>query len=125
MAVVWAISPTASRLLSVRIETRPKRGELESNLLNLARLLEESSDSVRQIEEQLESRKRRVEQLQHDAETAQGLLNLTDEQRKAMAFLLNSELQRAGKKSLWQGALVNGVFFILGFVVQWILSALF
>ena len=60
-----------------------------------------------------------VEKLKEEAET---IISLTEEQVKAVRTTLNNELQKEGRKSFWQGVIVNFVFFVLGAIVSYIVS---
>ena len=81
--------------------------------------LKQSSDKL-QIE--LEERVKMVEKLKEEAEQAETIISLTEEQVKAVRTTLNNELQKEGRKSFWQGVIVNFVFFVSGAIVSYIVS---
>ena len=56
------------------------------------------------------------------AEQAETIISLTEEQVKAVRTTLNNELQKEGRKSFWQGVIVNFVFFVSGAIVSYIVS---
>ena len=63
-----------------------------------------------------------VEKLKEEAEQAETIISLTEEQVKAVRTTLNNELQKEGRKSFWQGVIVNFVFFVSGAIVSYIVS---
>lgn len=71
---------------------------------------------------ELEQRIKLVEKLKEDAEQAEQIISMSEEQVSAVRKALNQELQKEGKKSFWQGVAVNFIFFILGAAASFIIS---
>lgn len=118
--LIYVLNPLA---LDLDVKRRKPSADslLESRLEELAQAMQRSSLLVVEVEAALTARRTAVEKLRLEAETAQQLQNLTLEQREAVATVLRAEVTREGKKVLWQGALVNAVFFGLGILVSMLL----
>ena len=112
-ALVYALNPAAADAI---FRTRPHVSDeaLEARLDDLAVTMRRSSELVTEVEAALRARQAAAEKLRVEVETAQRIKNLTQEERDAVAVLLRSEVAREGRKNLWQGVLVNAVFFCLG-----------
>lgn len=74
------------------------------------------------LQKELGQRIELVEILKKEADQAEQIISLTEEQVKAFKNTLNQELEKESKKSFWQGVLVNFVFFILGAIASYIVS---
>lgn len=85
-------------------------------------MLESSVQELGGLQAELEERVKMVEKLKEEAEQAETIISLTEEQVKAVRTTLNRELQRESQKSFWQGVAVNFIFFVLGAVVSYIVS---
>ncbi|GAA3937277.1 hypothetical protein Aau02nite_78880 [Amorphoplanes auranticolor] len=116
--VLYVLNPVVGRLV-VDARKKNKRNDslLEDRLQELAGSMKKSSELVAEVEAALDARRAAVDQLRLEAETAQQIKDMSDEQRIAVANVLRAEVAREGKKTLWQGATVNGFFFALGVVV--------
>ena len=69
---------------------------------------------IADIQSDLENRIKLINTLQQEVEAAESTISLTEEQVKAIRSVLNREIKHENKKNLWQGVIVNTVFFGLG-----------
>lgn len=99
-----------------------KEDDITSRIKDVSAVLESSVQDLRELQTELEKRVNMVEKLKEEAEQAETIMSLTEEQVKAVRTTLNNELQKAGRKSFWQGVIVNFVFFVLGAIVSYIVS---
>jgi hypothetical protein len=122
-ALAYLLNPAAARNM---FQARPKVTDeaLETRLDELAHSMQVSSALVVEVEAALRARQAAAERLRGEAETAQRIMDLTQAERDAVAAVLRAEVAREGKKTLWQGAAVNGVFFLLGIVATVVLDKL-
>lgn len=95
--------------LSVKIE------EISKDLL-------ESSQTLLNIQTELENRISTVEELKKEAEIAENMISLTEEQVAAIQSKLNQELEASSGKSLLYNILISTLFFLLGLIMQPILN---
>ena len=65
------------------------------------------------LQKELGQRIELVEKLKKEADQAEQIISMTEEQVNAFKNTLNQELKKESKKSFWQGVLVNFIFFIL------------
>ena len=107
-SLLLVFSPPASKLQS---ET-----DLSTRIESIANDLDSTSTELSNIQKELEQRIEYVENLKKDAEIAENVISLTDEQVKAVQSKLNEELNANNEKSLVQDILLNSIFFILGLV---------
>lgn len=96
-----------------------KEDDITSRIKDVSTVLENSVQELGELQTELEERVKMVEKLKEEAET---IISLTEEQVKAVRTTLNNELQKEGRKSFWQGVIVNFVFFVLGAIVSYIVS---
>lgn len=99
-----------------------KEDNITSRIKNVSTMLESSVQELGGLQAELEERVKMVEKLKEEAEQAETIISLTEEQVKAVRTTLNRELQRESQKSFWQGVAVNFIFFVLGAVVSYIVS---
>lgn len=96
--------------------------DITSRIEDVSTVLENSVQELGELQTELEERVKMVEKLKEEAEQAETIISLTEEQVKAVRTTLNNELQKEGRKSFWQGVIVNFVFFVLGAIVSYIVS---
>ena len=99
-----------------------KEDDITSRIKDVSTVLENSVQELGELQTELEERVKMVEKLKEAAEQAETIISLTEEQVKAVRITLNNELQKEGRKSFWQGVIVNFVFFVLGTIVSYIVS---
>lgn len=80
--------------------------------------LAKSAKELDTIQEKLESRIATVEELKKEAEIAENMISLSEEQVDAIQAKLNQELEASSGKNLWTSILINAAFFMLGLAVQ-------
>ena len=102
-----------------------KKDEITSRIKDVSTVLKSSAQELGELQTELEKRVKMVEKLKEEAEQAETIISLTDEQVKAIRTTLNNELQKEGRKSFWQGVIVNLVFFVLGAIVSYVVSKYF
>lgn len=88
-----------------------KGDDITSRIKDVSTVLENSVQELGELQTELEERVKMVEKLKEEAE-----------QVKAVRTTLNNELQKEGRKSFWQGVIVNFVFFVSGAIVSYIVS---
>ena len=99
-----------------------KEDDITSRIKDVSTVLENSVQELGELQTELEERVKMVEKLKEEAVQAETIISLTEEQVKAVRTTLNNELQKEGRKSFWQGVIVNFVFFVLGAIVSYIVS---
>ena len=99
-----------------------KEDDITSRIKDVSTVLENSVQELGELQIELEERVKMVEKLKEEAEQAETIISLTEEQVKAVRTTLNNELQKEGRKSFWQGVIVNFGFFVLGAIVSYIVS---
>ena len=107
---------TSTQLSSLELS---QRIELVSNSLGF------SADELASIQSELEARIQFVNDLQVQAETAEIILNLSENEVNAVKTLLKDELDKGRAGNFWMSFAQNAVFFILGvlasyFIPKWI-----
>lgn len=116
-SIIYGIISTILKGKNIR-----KEDEISSRIKDVSTVLEKSVQELGELQTELEERVKMVEKLKEEADQAETIISLTEEQVKTVRTILNSELQRAGHKSFWQGVMVNFIFFVLGAVVSYIVS---
>ncbi len=111
------LNPALAKVLRRPKQDRDVEAELDHRLQELAEAMSRSSELVTEVEAALKVRQVAVAQLKSDAESAQRVAELSEDQRKAVATLLRGTVAKEGRKTFWLGALVNLIFFAAGVVV--------
>lgn len=96
--------------------------DLSIKIEEIAKELSESSQTLLDIQTELENRISTVEELKKEAEIAENMISLTEEQVTAIQSKLNQELEESSGKSLIFNILISTVFFLLGLIAQPICS---
>lgn len=104
--------------LKIDRKVREKRGETTSERIEkLSSALTDATSLIGGIERELKERHRLVEKLRDDCDRYDQLAKLKATEVEAVVQSLRGELRQEGRRSLWQSALLNFVFFISGVVV--------
>lgn len=90
--------------------------ELSARIETISGDLAKSAKELDAIQEKLESRIATVEELKKEAEIAESMLSLSEEQVNAIQAKLNQELEASSGKSLWVNILISAFFFALGLI---------
>lgn len=101
-----------------RILTSTGEEDLSVKIEEIAKELSESSHALLDMQTELENRISTVEELKKEAEIAENMVSLTEEQVAAIQSKLNQELEASNGKSLLYNILISAVFFILGWIAQ-------
>lgn len=92
--------------------------DISTRIENISQDLASSSTELSIIQQELEERIKYVEDLKVEAEIAENVISLTDEQVNAVQAKLNQELEANSTKGMVQNILVATFFFVLGYIVQ-------
>lgn len=80
--------------------------------------LSKASSELSTVQKELEARIETVEKLKSEADIAENMISLSEEQVSAIQAKIHQEVNANSGKSLLQNVLVNSLFFFLGLVVQ-------
>lgn len=86
--------------------------------------LSKASSELSLIQQELESRIETVETLKTEAEIAENMISLSEEQVNAIQAKIHQELDASSGKSLLQNILISSFFFFLGLFIQPIFHAI-
>ena len=95
---------------------------LESRIDRLADSLTAASETITEIEGEVEARLQLVEELRQDAETYERLAELNREEVEAVTQVIEGELEEDQAVSLWREILLNIGFLILGSLLTVIIA---
>ena len=90
----------------------------EHRISKLTKALTDASRAISEMESEIKTRSSVVEKLRADAEFYERLAGLKKDELEAVGQVLRGELRREGRHALWRSALVNGLFFTSGLLVQ-------
>jgi hypothetical protein len=118
----WVVSPFfvgMAILLAVTSRPKPKVRSPQDRIKEVVRHLESTGRLLRDLEDDLATRTKVLQQLQQDAERYEKLIGLNAEQAKAIDDMVGRQLKQQAKEArlLWIISLVLAVVF--GFVVNW------
>lgn len=105
-----------------KIEISDRIKSVTDRIKSVTDVLSNSMDELDSLQKELEQRIKLVDKLKAEADQAEQIISMTEEQVNAIRKTLNQELQKEGKKSFWQGVAVNFVFFLLGAIASYIVS---
>ncbi|MDD3919687.1 MAG: hypothetical protein PHO41_00715 [Eubacteriales bacterium] len=106
-------------------EAVEKEIELSARISIASRSLHSSAKEIDEIQAELQKRIELVEKLKKDAEVAENVIQLSNDQVTAIRSVLNQELKQEGRKSFWKSAALNFFFFILGAAATYFIPMLF
>jgi len=118
--IIGGIVIVAVEYLKLRIERkiRERRGETTSERIEkFSRSLTEATNLIGSIERELKERHQLVEKLRQDCVRYDQLAKLKSTEVDAVVQSLRGELRQEGKKTFWQSAGLNFLFFLAGIVV--------
>lgn len=111
----------ALRVVAGRVEraARQRRlGTLEERLQRAGAGMRDARELVEGVESELTARQAALARLTEQAAGWERLAALKQQEAKAVAALVRNEVSRGGRRGLWQGAVVNAIFFAAGYAVQ-------
>lgn len=108
---VLAVSVGRKAIHASQDQTPPS---LPSRIETLATTLTDTSEAVREIENELASRRELVKRLQEDAIRYEELAKVNEEGYRAVMDVLQEEFQASEKRSLRASVMQGLVFFVLG-----------
>lgn len=122
----WPVALVLPLALALRVATdrlersaRQRRlGTLEERLQRAGAQMAEARELVDGVEAEITARQPALARLVEQADEWQRLASLRQEKAAAVAALVRSEVSRGGRRRLWQGAVVNALFFVAGFATQ-------
>lgn len=106
--------------LKLRIDRkiRERKGETAPERIEkLSRALTDATNLIGGIERELKERHRLVEKLREDCDRYDQLAKLKATEVEAVVQSLRGELRQEGRRSFWQSAFLNFVFFLAGVLV--------
>ncbi len=117
LTLVIALLITAnSKSQSVQnIDTSEKIKDVSESLFS-------TSSQLSDIQEELNKKIESVEQLKKEAKAAENVINLSSEQISAIQEMLHEEFDSNNKTSTVQSIAINAVFFVLGFVLNYLIA---
>ena len=98
--------------------------DISTRIENLSKQLADATAEILFIQQELENRIEYVENLKQEAEIAESVISLSEDQVNAIQAKLNQELATNNNKSLYQSILINVIFFILGCISSLIIDLL-
>jgi hypothetical protein len=111
------------RVVTSRLERDARRrrlGTLEERLERAGSEMRRARELVDGVEAELTARQAAIDRLRTQAADWERLASFRQTEAAAVASLVRQEVSRGGRRGLWQGAAVNGVFFIAGYAAQFV-----
>lgn len=99
---------------------KERRGTLDQRLTRLTSALNDSAQTIKEIEAGMAERQELANQLKKDVETYEHLKSIKGPEMEAVARVLSGELEKEGRRSLWRDILL----FAAGVIVT-VLTSLF
>lgn len=122
-AIVGALASILFQLSEKYFIKKTKKEETtEERIQKLIKSLQETTNLVNKIEDEINQRSKLAEKLQNDIKFYDGLVSLKKPEVEAIAQLLRGELKKESKSSFWKGFAVNFLFFILGAIISIIIT---
>ncbi|HEX6472198.1 MAG TPA: hypothetical protein VF069_24105 [Streptosporangiaceae bacterium] len=87
---------------------------LEDRLKELGDSARQSARLLAEVEAEIDARAARAARLKRDAEDAEHILALTEQERHAVARLVRAEVGAEGRRNFRQGLWINLLFFVAG-----------
>ena len=112
------------QLWLVRRDALRKEGEpdLRDRIKQLSTSLNTAATAISAIEQEVQARQRLVVQLEEDAERAEALARLHENEVQAVVQTLQLEFRGSERRSLRLNFLLSAVFLIVGSIASWLIS---
>lgn len=123
---LWPLLVLLPAVLALRIaldrverSARQRRlGTLEERLQRAAAAMRDTRELLDGVEAELTARRASLDRLTKEVEEWETLAALRRTEAAAVTALVRSEVSRGGRVGLWQGAVINAIFFAAGFIIQ-------
>ena len=114
-----------SYVICLALETlmQPPKPDIATRIENVSTSLTDISTEIEDIQSELTQRVELVAELKKEAEIAENVISLSDEQVNAIQAKLRQELDSNNGKNFIQGIVINGLFFILGIIFPRIIKS--
>lgn len=115
---ITIISLYINLLVIYPITTDTDDTDISTRIENISDNLSEASSELSTIQKELEARIETVEELKAEADIAENMISLSEEQVNAIQAKIHQEVNANSGKSLLQSILVSLFFFLLGLIVN-------
>ena len=119
--IIFFVSYIMSAFFKVLMQ--PPKQEISVRIENVSTSLTDISNEIEEIQSELTQRVKLVAELKEEAEIAENVISLSDDQVTAIQAKLRQELDSNNGKNFMQGILINGLFFILGIIFPRIIKS--
>jgi len=101
-----------------------KRGEETTvqRFNKLTKALSQSTQLINEILTEIDARQKLVDKLQEDIETYYKNAEIKKSDIKAISQLLQGEIRKESRRSLWQNIVINFTFFCVGVVITYLIG---
>jgi predicted PurR-regulated permease PerM len=99
--------------------------ELSDRIESVSESLKEASTELDYIQKELEHRIKLVEELKKDAEIAEAIIDLSQEQVALMRAMLNIELSSSDSRNFWLTFFTSFFFMVLGSIIGYVAPKVF
>ncbi|NRT76977.1 hypothetical protein [Clostridium beijerinckii] len=122
IAMAGALTSVVGNVIHDFVKPKEKVKSIDDRVNELTKSLKESVNLINQIQSEIEGRQKLVDELKNDVKTYDEIAKLKKSEVDSIAQVIRGELKREGRKSFWQGVIVNFIFFILGASVSIVLT---
>ena len=124
IAFVFTLAALINFIVSKFTERKElkKKEDIASKIKTISGALNQSAKDLIEMQEALEKRIAFVEDLNAQAQKAERIASLNQEQVNAVNDILNASLKKEGRRNFWQGVLVNFIYFVLGAVTSFLIA---
>jgi len=108
----------------LRLRKLLKRGEETTvqRFNKLTKALSQSTQLINEILTEIDARQKLVDKLQEDIETYYKNAEIKKSDIKAISQLLQGEIRKESRRSLWQNIVINFTFFCVGVVITYLIG---
>lgn len=125
IAIIAIFASFAVVLIPRSLDTVETSNEdISTRIEKISNNLEEVSSELLNIQKELEDRIEYVENLKKEAEIAENVISLSNEQVNAIQAKLSQEIETNSGKNFFQSISISAFFFVLGLIIQPILKAI-
>ena len=126
LATLGGVVSVAFEIVAKYIKTRKDRQkdsqDIAEKIKSISASLSKSAIELVNMQEQLKERIAFVEDLTIQAKRAEEIASLNKGQLNAVNEILSTNLKKEGRRSLWQGIVINFIFFILGAAASYLIA---
>ena len=118
VTIIAGLIPILIRVLSLRREKKETEAKTSEKFEELSNLLKTAGSRIKEMENELEDKRRRVKDLQKMRKELDELVSLREGQVNAIRTELKSIMEKSARRNRIWTVIIGAIWFVLGLIVR-------